>query len=245
MFRRSRRSRRHLSDSELLLLIAALLAVPARISDVWLMYAACAVILLLAAVLIIYAYRTWERSRRNIHLASLAEVDVMNGLEFEEYVAELLDRHGYRNISLTEPIDYGVDIIAERNGERWGVQTKRYAGPVSEYAVKQVVAGLKVYRCDRAMVITNSVYTSRAIKLAKSNQCVLVGRVELGRLINSVAKNSGQDGRETTSNYVSSDKSSNPGFRTHSNDSSSSQRTASALACSEASGNWSRRTSSA
>jgi HJR/Mrr/RecB family endonuclease len=44
-----------------------------------------------------------------------------------------------------------------------------------------------MYRCSRAMVVTNSTYTSRAKTLGKSNGCVLVDRVELARLIESVA----------------------------------------------------------
>jgi len=129
----------------------------------------------------------WPQARQQARLALLTEVDVMEGLEFEEYVANLLQRHGYQNVSLTERYDFGVDIVAERNGERWGIQTKRYAGRVGEYCVKQVVTGLKLYSCTKAMVITNSTYTSRARKLGKSNDCVLVDRIELARLINDAA----------------------------------------------------------
>jgi restriction system protein len=128
----------------------------------------------------------WTQTRHHSHLGALAEIDVMGGLEFEAYIADLLRHHGYRNVFLTEPSDLGVDIVAERNGECWGIQTKRYAGRVSDYAVKQVVAGLKPYHCSRSMVITNSAYTNRARKLGKSNNCVLVDRIELARLISDV-----------------------------------------------------------
>lgn len=110
------------------------------------------------------------------------DVDTMGGLDFEKYVAELLRANGYRNVSLTERYDFGVDIIAEKDGVRWGVQTKRYAGLVKASAVRQVVTGLRVYGCDRAMVITNSTYSAVARRLANANDCVLVDRAGLKRL---------------------------------------------------------------
>lgn len=101
-------------------------------------------------------------------------IDKMTGLEFEVYVAKLLKQKGYTNIKLTEKYDYGVDIIASKKGTRWGIQVKRYSGIVKADAVRQVVTALKVYNCDKAMVITNSYYSEVAEKLAKSNQVLLV-----------------------------------------------------------------------
>jgi len=107
---------------------------------------------------------------------SIAEIDNMSGLEFEKYVAALLKQRGYAKIKLTEKFDYGVDIIAHKDGIRWGVQVKRYSDLVKMAAVQQAVAGLKYYRCDRAMVITNSTFSKQAKVLAAVNECVLVDR---------------------------------------------------------------------
>ena len=100
----------------------------------------------------------------------------MTGLEFERYVARLLKTRGYSHIKLTEEYDYGIDIIAEKDGIRWGIQVKRCSGLVKANAVRQVVTALKKYNCDIAMVISNSTYSKVAKELAKSNQCVLVDR---------------------------------------------------------------------
>lgn len=116
-------------------------------------------------------------------LATLEFVDGLNGLQFEQYVANLLKRHGFSKIKLTEKYDMGVDIIAEKNGECWGIQTKRYSGLVKASAVRQVVAGLSSYNCNKAMVITNSTFSKYAIKLARSNHCILIDRIELAKLI--------------------------------------------------------------
>ena len=108
----------------------------------------------------------------------------MDPLEFEVYVAKLLQHQGFRNVRLTEKFDYGVDIIAEKDGTRWGVQVKRYANMVKADAVRQVFTGLVRYKCDRSMVVTNSHSFSRpARELAADNNCVLVGRDELAKWI--------------------------------------------------------------
>lgn len=110
------------------------------------------------------------------------DVDTMGGLDFEKYVAGLLRANGFHDVSLTERYDFGVDIIAEKDGVRWGVQAKRYAGLVKASAVRQVVTGLKLYDCDRSMVVTNSTYSAVARQLADANDCVLVDCTGLLRL---------------------------------------------------------------
>jgi restriction system protein len=106
----------------------------------------------------------------------------MNGLDFEKYVATLLLANGFRHVTLTEKYDYGVDIIAEKYGLRWGIQAKRHSGLVKANAVRQVVTGLGVYSCDRAMVVTNSSFSTIARTLADANDCVLVDGIGLHRL---------------------------------------------------------------
>ncbi len=117
--------------------------------------------------------------RQNIKFRS---VDSMRNLEFEHYVAMLLKNNGYHNVSLTEKYDLGVDIIAEKGGMRWGVQVKHYSGLVKASAVRQVVTGLKMYGCDRGMVVTNSTYSATARKLAAGNHCELIDRRSLALL---------------------------------------------------------------
>ena len=106
----------------------------------------------------------------------MAVIDCMTGLEFERYIAGLLKNQGYTNVRLTEKYDYGVDIIANKDGIRWGIQVKRYSSLVKADAVRQVVTALRSYNCDRAMVVTNSTFSHTANELARSNDCVLIDR---------------------------------------------------------------------
>ncbi len=117
--------------------------------------------------------------RRRFINQCLADVDAMSGEDFERYICSVLRKQGYTGIRLTEKYDYGVDIIASKDGIKWGIQAKRYSGLVKAAAVRQVVAGLPVYDCDRAIVITNSVFSKFAINLAKINKCILIDRTSL------------------------------------------------------------------
>ena len=134
----------------------------------------------IAATALLVLFAKFKLLHRSVKLnRSMAEIDTMSGLEFEKYVAALLKQQGYTKIKLTEKFDYGVDIIAHKGGVRWGIQVKRYSDLVKMAAVQQAVAGLKYYRCHRAMVVTNSTFSKQAKTLAVANECVLIDRLKL------------------------------------------------------------------
>ena len=114
--------------------------------------------------------------------ASYKSVDQMTGLEFEHEVARLLRENGYSKIRFTEKYDYGIDLIAAKDNVIWGVQVKRRNSLVKADAVRQVVTGLKKYKCDRAMIVTNNFLSKYAMELAKSNGCLVIDRNGLKRL---------------------------------------------------------------
>jgi len=143
-------------------------------------YVLAAIILLFVARSVIKLVRKFRTVRRDLHLR---DIDTMSGIDFEYYIAQLLIGLGCDNVLLTEKYDYGVDIVAEKDGIRWGVQVKRHSGLVKAAAVRQVVTGLRLYGCDRAMVITNSTFSNVAQRLAAGNDCVLIDRTRLDALI--------------------------------------------------------------
>ncbi len=74
--------------------------------------------------------------------------------------------------------DFGVEVIAERNGERVTVQCKRLK-VVGVGAVQQVVAGAMHHKCTRSLVVSNREFTRAAMQLARTHICQLVGRAQL------------------------------------------------------------------
>lgn len=143
----------------------------------------CTVVICLATLISVGYFmielRTKKRRLEKLRALRFVDTHLMDGLVFEKYVAELLKSQGYTNVTLTERFDYGVDIIATKDQVRWGVQVKRYSRMVKAEAVRQVVTALNQYKCQRAMVVTNSTFSRPATVLAQSNNCVLIGKDEL------------------------------------------------------------------
>ena len=92
----------------------------------------------------------------------------MDGLQFEHRCAELLRYRGFRKVTVTKGSgDQGIDILAQKNGTKYGIQCKYYSYPVGNKAIQEAYAGADFYDCDAAMVMTNSTFTRQARELAE------------------------------------------------------------------------------
>jgi restriction system protein len=128
------------------------------------------------------ARRKRVEHERACRAAGLDQIDAMSGLEFEDYVATVLESAGY-DVSFTKATgDFGVDLVLSRDGVRTAVQCKRNAGPVGGSAVQQVVAGAPMHDCARTMVVSNNAFTRAARQLADTHDCELVDRSALEQL---------------------------------------------------------------
>jgi restriction system protein len=126
-------------------------------------------------------YRVGRQRRRDLRYAmsDLADVDDMSGVEFEEFVAAQLRTVGWAVTHTASTGDYGVDLVAQKDGTRMAVQCKRQAKAVGVAAVQQVVSGARQHGCNRAVVVTNQAFTKAARQLAATHRCRLVGREQL------------------------------------------------------------------
>lgn len=120
----------------------------------------------------------------------LEEIDNMSGQEFELLLIEkLLPLQGYTNINGTSYTgDYGIDIIALKNGIKCAIQCKRFNNKVGNKAIQEVVAGRKHYKCEKAIVITNNYYTNNAKTLAFDNKVELLDRDDVIKMIKEYKK---------------------------------------------------------
>jgi restriction endonuclease Mrr len=113
----------------------------------------------------------------------------MTGSYFEEFLAELFKQRGFQVEMTGKAGDQGVDLILSLDGLRIAVQAKGYtSGSVSNSAVQEAHAGMTHHRCHRAVVITNSRFTSGAIELAASVGCLLIDGDQIVDLINGKVK---------------------------------------------------------
>ena len=118
----------------------------------------------------------------------LAAVDAMTGPEFEGYVSDLLTAQGYSAERTGGSGDIGIDIVAVREGVKHAVQCKRSSYNLNRRAVSDVVGGMRVYGCSRAMLITNSHLRAGAVKAAMANDCTVVDRDLLSLWIDQFEK---------------------------------------------------------
>lgn len=107
---------------------------------------------------------------------TIDDVDLMSGQEFEKFIAELFSKMGFETEVTKATGDQGIDVIASKNGDKIGIQAKCYSGTVGNSAIQEAVAGKNYYRLDKAMVITNNLFTDAAQQLARANSIVLWDR---------------------------------------------------------------------
>jgi len=92
----------------------------------------------------------------------------MSGWDFERYCADCLLKKGFTKAEVTAGSgDHGVDIIAEQNGIRFGIQCKLYQGQIPNKAVQEAYTGASYYDCDVAVIMSNSELTKQAHDEAK------------------------------------------------------------------------------
>ncbi|MGH7234557.1 MAG: restriction endonuclease [Candidatus Saccharimonadales bacterium] len=133
-------------------------------------------IVLILALILLILFRLFRQKQKEL---TPERWHKMSGLQFERQMIIWLKKNGYDKVSLTEYYDRGVDIVALKENVSYAVQVKRSTRPVGVAAVRAVVAGLKSYGCEQAMVITNSTYTAQARRLARDNDTKLIGGSEL------------------------------------------------------------------
>lgn len=118
-----------------------------------------------------FGIRRYGRNRR------VRAVDDMEGHDFEYFCARLLEERGFLEVEVTRGSgDYGVDILAEKDGITYAIQCKRYTVPVGVEAVQQVYAGRDYYGRMVGVVMTNQYFTAPAVEVAEKLKILLWDR---------------------------------------------------------------------
>ena len=104
-------------------------------------------------------------------------IDLMEGHDFEYYCAELLRRRGFQEVEVTKGSgDYGIDILAEKEGVTYAIQCKCYTAPVGVKAVQEAYAGRDYYDRMVGAVLTNQYFTQPAVEAARKLKILLWDR---------------------------------------------------------------------
>ncbi len=111
-------------------------------------------------------------------------MDFMEGREFEHFCAELLEQKGFISVEVTrQSRDYGVDILAEKDGITYAIQCKCYSEPVGIKAVQEAYAGRDFYDCMVGVVLTNQYFTAPAVEVSKKLKILLWDRGYIERMM--------------------------------------------------------------
>lgn len=105
------------------------------------------------------------------------DIDLMEGHEFEYFCADLLQRRGFQEVEVTKGSgDYGIDILAEKDGVTYAIQCKCYGAPVGVKAIQEAYAGRDYYDRMVGAVLTNQYFTQPAVEAAKKLKILLWDR---------------------------------------------------------------------
>ncbi len=112
-----------------------------------------------------------------------------SGFPFEQFLAEVLRGHGWSvrtNMMLTgRCAPHEVDVLAEKNGKRVGIEAKFHNEPGGKTDIKDALyvharyedlrqAPLESSRVDEGWLVTNTVFTRNAIRYARCSNLTIL-----------------------------------------------------------------------
>lgn len=139
-------------------------------------------------MILFFLYKIFSLPHRKVFFQkgvySLHDLDDINGIDFETLTCDILIANGFETAENTQAsMDFGVDVLARKDGITYAIQCKRYHNPVGIEAIQQVYAGRAYYECHVAVVLTNQYFTANAHKLADKIGVVLWDRDMLAQLL--------------------------------------------------------------
>lgn len=143
-----------------------------KMSTANIMYLLAIIIFIIVAVFVaVILCKAFRRHDKRRHL------DEMEGKDFEYYCAGLLENNGFIDVEVTKASgDYGIDILAEKDGVSYAIQCKRYNDTVGVKAIQEAYAGRDYYDRMVGAVMTNQYFTGPAVEAAKKLKILLWDR---------------------------------------------------------------------
>ena len=129
------------------------------------------IVAIIILIVIFAAITVWFFLRRRRYTDAFEDMD---GHEFEYFCADLLEQRGFVEVEVTRGSgDYGIDILAEKDGVTYAGQCKRYTAPVGVKAIQEAYAGRDYYDRMVGAVMTNQYFTAPAVEAAKKLKILL------------------------------------------------------------------------
>lgn len=105
--------------------------------------------------------------------------------KFEDYVADVFrNLEGFQDVELTpQNNDRGVDIFAQHKGAKVAIQCKRHKGTIGAPMIQTFVGAMHGAGAEKGFVVTTSVFTLSAERMALDHPIELIDGTRLRELI--------------------------------------------------------------
>ena len=129
-----------------------------------------------------------EKSLQELMLdKDFSQINNISPYAFEDWVARLMRIQGYNAYATKYSGDYGVDVIAEIDNKKIGIQVKKFNGPVGIKAVQEIASGMAYYECNEGWVISTAPYFTQAAKnLASKHGIKLFNKYDLANYFQKI-----------------------------------------------------------
>jgi Holliday junction resolvasome RuvABC ATP-dependent DNA helicase subunit len=115
-----------------------------------------------------------SRATTNTGSGLVDDLKSMSGVDFEEWTAALLRKHGYRVKSTAVVGDHGIDLEIERAGRRVVVQCKRWSETVGEPVLREFYGSMLSARADAGIFVTTSSFSMQAREFVQQKPITLL-----------------------------------------------------------------------
>ncbi|TDQ42777.1 restriction endonuclease [Aureibacillus halotolerans] len=113
--------------------------------------------LLILITFIILIVKRRKRKKFDVAKITIADIDRMDGAEFEDYLAVLLSSIGLRTFQTAKSRDFGADLlIYSDEGVPFVIQAKRYSAKLGLQSVQEAFTAATFYGADRGIVVTSA-----------------------------------------------------------------------------------------
>jgi restriction system protein len=130
-----------------------------------------------------FLWRRAEAQHRHFQRTGYMPSDLrrLSPTQFEEWCADRLREQSYRVSVVGGQGDHGIDLIAERDGERTAVQCKRWFGvrSIGEPQIRDLYGAMQHEGASSGIVLTTGRYSDAAVKWAQGKPIKLWGIEEL------------------------------------------------------------------
>jgi restriction system protein len=156
----------------------------------WVIYGAIFFALLFIGVYILRRIRMGKREQWHSNRDLIYWLRGMKPTEFEEYIADLFSKLGYKTKVTGGAYDEGVDVVAEKDGIEHYIQCKKFiTSEVSVGAMRDFYGAIADHLAKgKAFFVTTNKFTEEASRFAEGKPIELIDEFKLIKYIRQAGK---------------------------------------------------------